>query len=104
MNSTSPTLTEPGVYFFLKETLKQCREKKYKIYNKIFNILLFLSFIGILGGLLYYKYTGKLTPAEKKAREQKKEKFIFEKIKSIRDKVKKDHNLIITDLPKIEFR
>ena len=32
-----PSLTEPGVLYFLKETLKQCNEKKLIFYNTIFN-------------------------------------------------------------------
>ena len=97
-----PVLTESGTRYFLCEILKQCREKKYAIYSKLFNIILFLLFVVIIGGFLYYKYKGKMTPAEKKAREQREEIYITDKIRSLKTETKKKQNLIITDLPKLD--
>ena len=57
---SKPLLTEPGVKYFLNQTLKQCSEFKSKHHNLLLNIGLFFLFIFILGGLLIYKYTGKL--------------------------------------------
>ena len=34
----TPNLTEPGVKYFLKETLKKCNEKKGLFYNTILNL------------------------------------------------------------------
>ena len=34
-----PTLIEPGVKYFLNQTLKQCREFKDKFNNSLLNIL-----------------------------------------------------------------
>ena len=39
---------------------------------------------------------------EKKSRRKKEEMYIIEKIKSMRNKTKKDQNLIITELPKLD--
>ena len=33
MNNMKPILTEPGVKYFLKETLKKCKIKKDKQFN-----------------------------------------------------------------------
>ena len=66
-----PTLIEPGVKYFLNQTLKQCREFKDKFNNSLLNILLFLLFLFLLGCILLYKYKGKLTPSEKKERRRK---------------------------------
>jgi len=35
---SKPTLTEPGVKFFLHQTLKQCHIVKDRFYNSVFNI------------------------------------------------------------------
>lgn len=94
-----PTLTEPGVHYFLRETLKKCRNKKYSFYSKFFNIFLLLAFAIALSGFLYYKYKGKLTLEEKKQISLNKEKYIWETIKKSQQKSKKQYNLIITDLP-----
>ena len=95
-------LVEPGVRFFLRKTLRNCREKKNIVYTRLFNIGLFLAFVSVLGGILYYKYKGKLTPAEKKARKDKEELYLTEKIKSMKVQVKRDSNMIITDLPRTD--
>lgn len=60
-----PLLTEPGVKYFMNQVLKQCNEQKYVFTNTVFNLVLFLIFVLIIGGFLYYKYRGKLTPEEK---------------------------------------
>ena len=36
---TKPILIEPGVKYFLSETLKQCKDFKDKYYNTLFNII-----------------------------------------------------------------
>jgi len=99
---SSPILTEPGMHYFMRETLKQCRDRKYAIYSHIYNILLFLGFFLLLGCFLYYKYKGRLSPEEKKKRQRDQEKYIVERIKLTQDKAKKHHNLIITDLPTLD--
>jgi hypothetical protein len=60
-----PRLTEPGVKYFLNETLKQCHHFKDKHHNTLFNVGMFIGFMVILGILLLYKYKGKLTMAER---------------------------------------
>ena len=37
MDISKPILTEPGVKYFLKETLKNCKIKKDTEFNKIIN-------------------------------------------------------------------
>ena len=59
-----PMLTEPGVKYFINETLKQCHQFKEEYNNLNFNIGLLVVFFIILGILLLYKYKGKLTPEE----------------------------------------
>ena len=97
----SSHLTEPGVRAFLCGVLKNCRDKKNALYSKLFNISAFLLFIGLLGGILYYRRKSKVPEEEKKSQKRKEEMYIIEKIKAVRNKTKKDQNLIITELPKL---
>ena len=42
--SPKPSLTEPGVKYFLNQTLKQCHIVRDNFHNMIFNIGLFIGF------------------------------------------------------------
>jgi hypothetical protein len=97
-----PSLIEPGVKYFLNETLKNCRSKK-QIREKInINIVLLLFFFIIIGSILYYKWTTKPTLEELKQRDNIKKYYILNKIKQITDKKLKNRNETITNLPKFE--
>ena len=98
-----PTLTEPGVYVYLNESLKTCRHKKNKFYATFFNVMLLLIFLSILGGLLYYKYKGKMTPEEKEKRKRQQEDYIVERIKRIKKDKERAQNILITNLPEMQF-
>ena len=52
---SKPSLIEPGVKFFLNQTLKQCHEFKNKYNNIIFNISLAVGFFLLLGTILLFK-------------------------------------------------
>ena len=97
-----PSLTEPGVKYFMKETLKQCQEKKIKFYYFWTNIGFFALFISILASLLVWKQKTKKTKEEKIEDRVKQRKYILEKIKCLQEKKKKEQNMIITNLPKFE--
>lgn len=94
-----PMLTEPGVKYFLSETLKQCHIFKEKHNNMIYNIGLFIAFLFILGMLLLYKYKGKLTPQEIDEKELEKKKYILSKIKNYQDAKVRAQQELITGLP-----
>jgi hypothetical protein len=47
--SPKPSLTEPGVKYFLNETLKQCHIVKNKFHNTVINIGLLIGFLLVLG-------------------------------------------------------
>lgn len=96
---TKPVLIEPGVKYFLNETLKQCNIIKNKYYNVMFNLGLFLFFLLLLGGILLFKYKGRLTPAEKIEKEKEKQKYILSKIKQFQQAKRIAHNELITGLP-----
>ena len=75
---SKPLLVEPGVKYFLHETLKQCKIYKEKYNNYLYNAGLLIFFIFILGAILLYKYKGKLTHSEVQQREGEKKQYIFE--------------------------
>ena len=96
---TKPLLIEPGIKYFLNETLKQCRRFKEQYNNTLFNVSVFIVFILILGVILVFKYKGKLTPAEKEQKENEKKQYILSKIQNYQqDKIRKQQELI-TGLP-----
>jgi len=96
---TKPNLTEPGVKYFLSETLKQCHHVREVYHNNIFNIGLLLLFIIILGILLIYKYKGKLTAEEIEQKSTEKQQYILSKIRNYQDAKLHEQQTLITGLP-----
>ena len=94
-----PMLTEPGVKYFINETLKQCHKFKEQYQNMVFNIGLLVSFFIILAILLLYKYKGKLTPEEIEQKENIKKQYILSKIKNYQDAKVRAQQELITGLP-----
>ena len=100
--NNSPQLIETGTKYFMKESLKNCRQLKQTYYSNIVNIILLITFFSIVTGFLYYKKREKPTDEEKKKLNLEKETFILEKIKTIREAKRKETNDLITNLPKFE--
>jgi len=96
---TKPILTEPGVKYFLNETLKQCHIIKNNFHNTIFNIGMLIFFFIILGAILLYKYKGRLTSVEIQQKNREKQQYILSKIKNFQEAKKRAHNELITGLP-----
>jgi len=96
---SKPLLIEPGVRYFLSETLKQCHIFKSKYHNLLINICFFLLFIFILGFILLYKYKGKLTPSEKAQRNYDQQNYILNKIRNFQEAKKRESQELITGLP-----
>ena len=97
-----PVLTEPGVKYFMSEVLKTCKDKKAVFTNNIFNLVLFLIFLLIMGGFLYYKYRGRLTPEEKDAKFREQKQDVLSRLNALNIKIetnKKGGANMITDLP-----
>lgn len=96
---SKPILTEPGVKYFLNETLKQCHKFKEKYHNYMFNVGILFAFFIITGIILLYKYKGKLTPEEIEQNELRKKKYILSKIKNYQDAKIRSQQELITGLP-----
>ena len=97
-----PSLTEPGVKYFIGETLKNCKVKKDIFNNKVLNVCLFLFFVIIISLLLYYKYKTRPTDEDKKKIKQLKRDYFITKVRKLQAKKAKELNQSITNLPKFE--
>ncbi len=102
MEFSKPALTEPGVKYFLHQTLKQCHAVRDNFHNTVFNIGLFIAFLLILGLVLLYKYKGKLTPAEIQRKNKEKQEYILSKVQKFQQAKRIAHQEIITGLPEWE--
>jgi hypothetical protein len=102
MEFSKPALTEPGVKYFLHQTLKQCHAVRDNFHNTVFNIGLLIAFLLILGLVLLYKYKGKLTPAEIQKKNKEKQEYILSKVQKFQQAKRIAHQEIITGLPEWE--
>ena len=98
----TPSLTEPGVKYFLKETLKQCKVKRTAYNTKILNIGLLISFVAILVAFLYYKYQSRPTEEDRKKLKKLKRDYFITRVRTLEAKKAKQLNKSITNLPKFE--
>jgi hypothetical protein len=101
-NFSKPELTEPGVKYFLYQTLKQCHIARDHFHNMVFNIGLLIGFFLVLGMILLYKYKGKLTPVEVERKNKEKQQYILSKIQIFQDAKRAAHQELITGLPRWE--
>jgi hypothetical protein len=96
---SKPLLVEPGIKYFLHETLKKCKEYKETYNNYLYNAGLFIFFMLILGAILLYKYRGKLSTEEMQQKDREKRQYILSKIKNFQDAKRIAHQELITSLP-----
>jgi len=99
---SKPNLREPGVNYFLKYTLKNIHKNKKQQFDTFFNIILLFLFIVILGIILIYKFKNKQTEKEKIQKKKEQKKYIIKKIKNITKVKQKEHEILITKIPKFE--
>jgi hypothetical protein len=92
-------LTEPNIRAFCLTSLHACKDAKMKYYTRVVNLSLLAAFVLATGLILYFKYKGRRTPAEKKQKEETDRLHILNRIKQIQIDKRKDTNLIITDVP-----
>jgi phosphatidate phosphatase PAH1 len=99
----SARLIEPGVSYFLEETLKNCHKEKWRYNNLVINgVLLILLFIIIYFTLYYFNNSKNISDKEKKEKEKIKQTYFLDKIKEMSEKNNREFNLSITNLPKFE--
>ena len=103
MEGEQPRLIEPYIKYVVDSTLQKCHNHRVKIYNWLFNLCIFLVFIGTFSGGLYYCYKKKLTPEERYNKMMKDQNYILSKIRFYQnEKIKQrenDRTTNITNLP-----
>jgi hypothetical protein len=82
-NAPPPSLTEPGVRYFLSKSLEQCHKIKDFHYTRSFNFMMSIAFVACLGTLLYIRYKGKPTPEEVDAKKRRQQEYILSKLKMV---------------------
>ena len=92
-----PALTEPGVSYFLSQTLRECRNFKDHHMSLLFNISMTILLVLIVGGFLSIKYRGRPSQAELTKKSREKQEYIVSKLQQIA--VVKNKSSMITDLP-----
>ena len=97
---SKPTLIEPGIRYFLYESLKQCHKTRETIFNLAFNVGLLFLFVIVLLLILYFKFKGKITPQEQRKKNKQKQEYILSKITKFEDEKKRLRQELITGLPK----
>jgi cell division protein FtsL len=102
MDISKPILTEPGVKYFLKETLKNCKIKKDTEFNRIVNLALLTCFIVVSCGLLYYKYKTRPTSEDRNKSKQLKKDYFINKVRQLEARKAKQLDKQITNLPQFE--
>lgn len=94
-----PTLIEPGVKYFLSQSLKECRKFKDRNTTIIFNLSMTIILIVAIGTFLTYKYKGRPTASELIRKNREKQEYIVSKLQQIALIKKKNNDNLITDLP-----
>ena len=94
-----PNLTEPGIRSFVGKSLRDYHKFRDGRTNIVFNLVMFLAFIGIIGGVLYWRYKGRITPREQALINRKKKEYIFTKLQTLADIKKQIKPGMITNLP-----
>jgi len=100
--ASRPTLTEPGVKYFLGETLKNCKKNKDIFNVQLFNLALFVGFLCIVSALLVYKYKTKPNSEELKKKAVLKRDYFLNKVRKLQADKARIYNKSITNLPKFE--
>jgi len=93
MNTTAdvPKLIDFQTGHYLMNTLRQCHDTRVLTYSRVFNTVIVVVFLLFASITLYICFTRKKTPDEKQQQMEQEQKFILEKIKSL--KVQKLHYL-----------
>tara|TARA_B110000285_G_scaffold202370_1_gene237639 strand:+ start:547 stop:891 length:345 start_codon:yes stop_codon:yes gene_type:complete len=97
-----PALIEPGVRFFLHQSLKQCNILREEYYNLVFNIMVFIGLLLFFGLILVYKYKGRLSTSEMQQKNKEKQQYLLSKIQNFQENKRKSHQELITGLPNWE--
>ena len=97
-----PKLIEPGMKYFIKESLKNCNNFRNNYNNYVINLILLFVFLLILGMFLYIRYKGKLTQLEKENKLNEQKHYVLSKIRQLQDVKRQKSQELVTNLPKFD--
>jgi hypothetical protein len=81
----TPKLIEHQAGHYMCQTLKHCHDKRIITYSFIFNVTIVFVFGIVTGLILYLLYKQKKTPDQQKENILRDQKYILEKIKSLKE-------------------
>lgn len=94
-----PSLVEPSMKYFTREILKKCKINRQNYYNYIFNIVIGVFIVIVIGSMLFYGRKTKLYKEENKEKiERDKQEYIIETCKKMNDLEEKKHSEMISNL------
>jgi uncharacterized membrane protein len=76
-------LIEPGIRDYFSGSFQQCKEYKMTYYTWIINSVLFVLFVLTVFLILYFKRKKKLTPEQRRKRNEEDRMYIINKIRSL---------------------
>jgi uncharacterized protein YcfL len=97
-----PSLIEASTKNYLFNTLKQCHNNRVNLYYYVFNAIVFLIFIAIVGTILYRCSMNKPTEYERQQKILRDQQYVMSKIRYYKDEVEDNdnqHNTRLTNLP-----
>ena len=81
----TPKLIEHQAGHYMCQTFKHCHDKRIITYSFIFNVTIVFVFGIVTGLILYLLYKQKKTPDQQKENILRDQKYILEKIKSLKE-------------------
>jgi len=76
-------LTEPGIRTHLLTTLEECKQIKFSYYTTLINGGLFVAFVFLVAGILYFKKKTKLTTPQKNKKNEDDRAYIVNRLRSL---------------------
>jgi hypothetical protein len=102
-----PRLIENSVRNYMFQTLQKCHSNRTTIYYYALNVGVLVSFIGLVGLVLYNAYKNKLSPYEQHEKMIRDQEYVLSKIRWFQEDRKIAHESEIspiTHLPVLQPR
>lgn len=99
MENTSPQLIDNTAKYYLFSTLQKCHITKTHMYNMTLNIIVFVVFVIVVAGVLYYCSKKKLTPEELQQKIVRDQQYVLSKIRYYQQENMSKKTTDITKLP-----
>jgi Na+-transporting NADH:ubiquinone oxidoreductase subunit NqrC len=99
MDNSSPQLIDNTAKYYLFSTLQKCHMTKTQMYNMSLNIIVFIVFVGVVAGVLYYCSKKKLTPEQLQQKMIRDQNYVLSKIRYYQQENNAKKTSDITNLP-----